>query len=76
MKIIAPTHGEAAYSRAVSAFFELWQKITGEGPEIVTEDNGNGDDIDPIHDLYLKPLKVPFLFSWQHFLREAACFFL
>ena len=40
------------------------------------QDNGNGDDIDPIHDLYLKPLKVPFLFSWQHFLREAACFFL
>ncbi len=43
MKIIAPSLGEKAYSRAAEAFSELWEKITGTVPKTVNEDDGMDD---------------------------------
>ena len=44
MKIIAPRLGEPAYSKAVSMFAELWEKITSTTPNISYEYD-NADDI-------------------------------
>ena len=42
MRIIAPTHGEPAYARAVSEFYRLYAEITGKTLEI--SENDLGDD--------------------------------
>ncbi len=45
MRIIAPTHGEAAYARAVSEFQSIYEKITGIRLETVHEDDGVCDAV-------------------------------
>ena len=45
MKIIAPAHGEAAYSYAVSEFRDIYKKICGITLETVFEDDGTDDAV-------------------------------
>ena len=45
MKIIAPTQGEAAYARAVSAFSDLWKQICAEEITVAYEDDGTEDAV-------------------------------